>query len=282
MVARRPDDPPIDSHGFGPQVISLFLRLVLVAGVSLRGAPRAMATISEALGLELAVPCWTTGRLWLLRLGHAMLTAELSEADDWAWLIDHSVQIGQEKCLVILGIRLSDLPERGQSLRHEDLELIELLPAKSWTRGEVDQALEKAVGRTGHAPRVIVDDHGVDLTGGVALFQQRHLETVEIYDAKHKAACLLKSRLEKNPRWQEFQTGVGQTRCSVQQTELAFLTPPAPKPKKIVRRRTTAPPPTMRSEPSHFSGTASLEPNTMVTERGSRAATEPRTSWLRK
>lgn len=231
MVARRPDDPPIDSHGFGPQVISLFLRLVLVAGVSLRGAPRAMATISEALGLELAVPCWTTGRLWLLRLGHAMLTAELSEADDWAWLIDHSVQIGQEKCLVILGIRLSDLPERGQSLRHEDLELIELLPAKSWTRGEVDQALEKAVGRTGHAPRVIVDDHGVDLTGGVALFQQRHLETVEIYDAKHKAACLLKSRLEKNPRWQEFQTGVGQTRCSVQQTELAFLTPPAPKPK---------------------------------------------------
>jgi hypothetical protein len=41
----------------------------------------------------------------------------------------------------------------------------------------------------------------------------------------------LKSRLEKNPRWQAFQTAVGQTRCSVQQTELAFLSPPAPKPK---------------------------------------------------
>lgn len=231
MVARCLDDPPIDRHGFGPQVISLFLRLVLVGGVSLRGASRVLATISEAWGLELAVPCWTTGRLWLLRLGHAMLRAELPQADDWAWLIDHSVQIGQEKCLVILGIRLIDLPERGRSLRHEDLELIELMPARSWTRAEVDQALEKAVGRTGKAPRVIVDDHGGDLTGGVALFQQRHPETVEIYDAKHKAACLLKSRLEKNPRWQAFQTGVGQTRCSVQQTELAFLSPPAPKPK---------------------------------------------------
>ncbi len=230
-MSRRRDDPPIDSHGFGPQLISLFLRLVLVAGVSLRGASRVLAALSEAWGLQWAVPCWTTGRLWLLRLGHAKLTAELTPANDWAWLIDHSVQIGQEKCLVILGIRLVDLPPRGRSLRHQDLELIELMPARSWTRAQVDQALEKAVRRTGQAPRVIVDDHGADLTGGVALFQQRHPETVEIYDAKHKAACLLKSRLEKNPRWQAFQTGVGQTRCSVQQTELAFLTPPAPKPK---------------------------------------------------
>jgi hypothetical protein len=91
--------------------------------------------------------------------------------------------------------------------------------------------LENAVERTGSVPRAIVNDHGVDITGGVALFQQRHPQTIEIYDAKHKAACLLKARLGKNPRWQEFQTRVGQARCAVQQTELAFLTPPAPKPK---------------------------------------------------
>jgi len=92
------------------------------------------------------------------------------QSDDWAWLIDHSVQIGQEKCLVILGIRLLDLPQRGQSLRHEDLELIELMPAKSWTRREVDQALEKAIQRTGvalqprtrrrPAPAVLSPDQG--------------------------------------------------------------------------------------------------------------------------
>jgi hypothetical protein len=231
VLTHHPVDRPIDSHGFGPESIGLFLRLVLVAGVSLRGASRVLATISEFLGLELRVPCWTTGRLWLLRMGHAMLTADLVESDDWAWLVDHSVQIGQEKCLVIVGIRLIDLPRRGQSLRHEDLELIELMPAKSWTRAEVDRALEEAIRRTGRAPRVIVNDHGVDLAGGVALFQQRHPETVEIYDTKHKAACLLKGRLERDPRWQEFQSGVGQTRCAVQQTELAFLRPPAPKPK---------------------------------------------------
>jgi hypothetical protein len=221
----------VRSHGFGAEPICLFLRLVLVAGVSLRAAPRVLETVGQALGLDLPVPHWTTGRLWLLRLGHATLAAEKPRADDWAWLIDHSVQIGQDKCLVILGIRLSELPERGQCLRHEDMDLIELMPAKSWTRIEVHQALEKAVQRTGSVPRVIVDDHGVDVNGGVKLFQRQHKRTVSIYDAKHKAACLMKSRLQKHPRWQAFQTRLGQTRCAVQQTELAFLTPPAPKPK---------------------------------------------------
>jgi hypothetical protein len=223
-------EPPVAGHGYGSGLIGLALRLVLKAGVSLRAAPRVLATISKSFGLWLAVPCWTTVRLWLLRLGHAMLSTPRMRADDWAWLIDHSVQIGQEKCLAILGIRLADLPQPGQSLRHEDMHLIELKPASSWTRTEVDEALEQAAARSG-VPRVIVDDHGADINGGVALFQRRHPQVVELYDTKHKAACLLKHRLEKDPRWQEFQTRVGQTRCAVQQTELAFLVPPGPKPK---------------------------------------------------
>jgi hypothetical protein len=159
-----------------------------------------------------------------------MLTAPLERADDWAWLADHSVQIGQEKCLAILGIRLQNLPARGESLRQEQMKLISLVPRDSWTRKEVDDALEAAIERCG-PPRVIVDDHGVDLAGGVSLFQERHPDTVEIYDVKHKAACLLKHLLETNPRWLDFANHVGATRCATQQTELAFLTPTAPRTK---------------------------------------------------
>jgi hypothetical protein len=210
-------------------MIRLCVRLVL-HGVSLRGVPRVLAVVAEALGWSLEIPHWTTGRLWLLRLGHAWLTAPLAPADDWAWLIDHSVQIGQEKCLVILGIRLGDLPPAGQCLKHADLHLIALVLRTSWTRQEVDDALEAATERTG-VPRVIVSDHGPDVAGGVAFFQERHPQTVDVYDAKHKAACLLKSRLEHDPRWQPFQQRVAQTRCAIQQTALAFLVPPNPKPK---------------------------------------------------
>jgi hypothetical protein len=161
-------------------------------------------------------------------LGHALLTMPLDKAEDWAWLVDHSVQIGQEKCLVILGIRLKDLPEPGECLKHSDLHLVALIPRKSWTGQDVDEALEAASQRTG-VPRVIADDHGADISSGVSSFQERHPETVEMYDIKHKAACLLKSRLEKNARWQELQKRIGQTRCAIQQTELSFLVPPSPK-----------------------------------------------------
>lgn len=175
-------------------------------------------------------PDWTTGRLWLLRIGHAKLTRPLPQADDWVWLIDHSVQIGQEKCLVILGIRRCDLPPRGQSLRHEQMELVALVPRTSWTKQDVDAALETAIARTG-VPRAIISDHGAELTGGAELFRERHPQTSEIYDAKHKAACVLKRRLEHDPRWATFQTQVGRTRCAIQQTELAFLVPPGARPK---------------------------------------------------
>jgi hypothetical protein len=207
----------------------LFVRLVF-AGTSLRGAARILALLAEVLDWWMPTPHWTTGRLWLLRLGHAMLTRAKTRAEDWAWLIDHSVQIGKEKCLVIVGLRLGDLPPPGQSLAHADLELIALVPRCSWTQEAVDEQLELATQQTG-VPRVIVNDHGSDVHGGVQCFQQRHPTTIEIYDAKHKAACLLKSRLKKHARWQDFQQRVGQTRCAIQQTELAFLTPPGPKPK---------------------------------------------------
>lgn len=222
------DEPP-GRHGYGVGTICLFLRLVL-AGVSLRGASRVLGIMSEACDWSIDIPHWTTGRLWLMRLGHAMLTMPLEQADDWAWLIDHSVQIGQEKCLVILGIRLRDLPPPGQSLQHGDMRLIALVPRVSWTRQEVADQLEEATKRTG-VPRMIGNDHGVDVHGGVQIFQTQHPDTAEMYDIKHKAACLLKHRLEKEPRWQEFQRHIGQTRCAVQQTALSFLVPPASKPK---------------------------------------------------
>ena len=219
----------VGSHGYCLGTQRLFLRLVL-AGTSLRGTARILAILADALGWWGDVPHWTTGRLWLLRLGHAALTVRKERATDWAWLIDHSVQIGQEKCLAIVGVRLRDLPPPGQCLQQTHLKLISLLPRKSWTREEVDRALEAATDETG-VPRVIVDDHGVDIAGGVNFFRQRHAGTLEIYDVKHKAACLLKGRLEKNPRWREFQAKLAATRCAIQQTELAFLVPPGPKPK---------------------------------------------------
>ena len=58
-------------------------------------------------GFDFPVPHFTTVRFWLLRLGHYNLSRSKEQGDDWVWIIDHSNQIGQEKCLVILGVRFA-------------------------------------------------------------------------------------------------------------------------------------------------------------------------------
>jgi hypothetical protein len=210
-------------------VVTVFLRLVQL-GIPLRAAGRVLEFVARSFGLPFSAPDWTTGRMWLLRFGLAQLLAAKGPADDWVWLMDHSVQIGKEKVLAILGIRLIDLPMPERPLRADDLVLIDLVPMERATREDVAACLEQTAART-HVPCAIVDDHGVDLNGGVQIFQRGHPRTVEIYDVKHKGACLLKARLEKDPSWVAFSAELARARCAIQQTELGPLTPPASKPK---------------------------------------------------
>jgi len=179
----------------------------------------------SSLQLPLVVPTWYTGRLWLLRLGYYKLTRPKEQADDWVWIADHTVQIGAEKCLVILGLRLSALPSAGQCLRHRDVELIALLPVEKSNKDVVYQQLEANIGKTG-VPRLVVGDHGSDLKSGVERFCQEHPETCFVYDIKHKTAAVLKHELARDEIWLEFTQLAAQTKRRVQQTPLASLAPP--------------------------------------------------------
>jgi len=205
--------------------VSFFLELVLSGGASLRGAGRLFPLIGRLLHVALGEPDWTTGRWWLLRLGLAKLLQPKEEADDWVWLLDHSAQSGQEKCLTILGIRKVDLPAPGTCLCHQDMRVIHLCVLKNPDQEAVYQELEVAARETG-IPRAIVDDHGADIHGGVQLFQAQHAQTSAIYDIAHKGACLLKHLLEKDERWPGFTTQASHTKVALQQTELACCVPP--------------------------------------------------------
>ena len=197
-------------------VAGRLVSFVLDAGASLRGAAGILTLLAP-----MSAPHWTTGRPWLLRIGLAAWTRPKTIAADWVWMIDHSIQIGRCKCLVILGVRLSDLPE-DRPLSHSDMEPIALAPMTDSTKRAVADCLEEAAARTG-PPRVILDDHGADLHGGVEIFRAGRPEAIELYDAKHKAACLLKPRLKKDERWERYARGLGRAKFAPQQTELAFL-----------------------------------------------------------
>jgi hypothetical protein len=196
----------------------------------MRAAVGVLALMQYHLHPGLRVPDWTTGRTWLLTLGYYKLTRPKIQADDWVWLIDHTAQLGKAKCLLVLGVRLSELPQPGECLCLQDLEPLEVLPVTSSTGHDVADQLKALTSKTG-VPRAILRDDGSDLRAGVALFCQDHPETLNLLDIKHKSACVLRKFLEGDERWVEFSRRLGQTRCQIQQTDLAFLIPPSPRAK---------------------------------------------------
>ena len=215
---------PCGQH-YSTGIAHWFVHLVLECGASLRCAAKVLAWLGVADPQDGYNPDRSTGRMWLLRIGLAALRRPKVIATDWVWMVDHSIQIGRCKVLVILGIRLSEFPE-GRPLCHQDMEPIALVPMTSSTKHTVAACFEDAIAKTG-VPRAILDDHGADLHGGVEIFRESHPETDEFYDVKHKAACLLKGQLESDPQWKAYASRLGQTKFAVQQTACANLMPPS-------------------------------------------------------
>jgi len=205
--------------------ILLFITLVLSAVTSFRGASRTIEIVLSLFGPSLPWPSWYAGRFWLLRIGYYKLMRPKHKAGDWVWIMDHTVQLGVEKCLLILGVRLSDLSSTDRVLSHEDVEPIALFPVKSSNGEVVFQQLEETIDKTG-VPREILGDQGPDLKAGIERFCQKHPQTCSIYDIKHKSAALLKHILQHDEHWQEFTQKAAQSKSQIQQTALAFLAPP--------------------------------------------------------
>lgn len=215
------------SH-WGLDHIWLCLSCILNGKVSLRAVPRLLGVFDSCCQPEQGddVPHWTTSRMWLMRLGLGQLRQPIVKASDWVLMLDHSIQLGRDRCLAVLGGRLSELP--CGPLRREDLRLLHLKVMRDPNMNSNHQELLEVIARTG-PPRVVLCDHGADLLGAVRLLREgswHNRGILDIYDVKHRVALALKHRLEPDERWAEFLSAIGKSRNSVKQTEWAFLVPP--------------------------------------------------------
>lgn len=213
-------------HHFPISVIMLAVMLVATAAISLRGSSSALRLMRDSDGAHRSTPSFWTIRIWMQKLGYLKLIRKKPRATDWVWMADHTMQIGPDKCLLIVGLRLANLPARGVPLGHEHMEPLALIPMKHSNGRTVAAEFGKLAQRTG-VPRQIVADEGSDMRAGVALFRTKHPGTVYIYDIRHKAARLLKASLGSDPRWEKFCQQAAKTRRLLQQTDLAALIPPS-------------------------------------------------------
>ena len=203
------------------------INLVMGSLCSFRGAAHTFSLFSEYLGLM--VPGYTSIRQWVLRVGLYELQRHREQRQDWIYVMDLTVEVGKQKCLVVLGIAQSHWQEwvnvQDGALSYRDMELLGLVVLSS-TKGEyIDGALEEISQQVG-VPCQIVSDQGSDLYKGIRLYVQKHQRVRVSYDVTHQCARLLKAELERDETYQHFVQQCARTRQQLQQTPLAFLKPP--------------------------------------------------------
>jgi hypothetical protein len=170
--------------------------------------------------------CPETIRHWLHRLGCYLLQRPVPRRNDWVVFIDHTMERGAARCLLVLGMPLDRWQQHGGALTHADVQVLMVEVVEHSTGAVVHEQLQRLVARIG-VPAQIVSDHGGDLAKGIDLLRQAHAGVVDTYDVSHKLACLLKAELEPDPRWQEFLRQAGRTRASLQQAQGGLPRPPA-------------------------------------------------------
>ena len=205
----------------------LCILLTLNAVVSYRSVPRILELFKSKTNYSVGwVPHFTSVINWSLRLGLGLLAQIQTIAKPWVAIIDHSIDIGTKKALVVLRVEVDTLSKRGSAIRLEDCECIGLTVSDKVTGNTICPELEEIFTRAGN-PIAIIKDRDATLNKGVRLWSDKQeLPVPTIDDIGHTIATALKAQFEKLDIYRRFTALVSHGAKCLRQTELAFLMPP--------------------------------------------------------
>ncbi len=226
------DDDTDDDHRlfhfrYSISTISVSVSQVISAGHSYRATARSMTLFSPFS--ELSSPHYTTIKSWVERLGLYELTRPKEKRDDWIFIADLTIELGQEKALVIYGIPhqywSTHVLSQRRALTYTDGQILALEVTTEATGEWIESVLHSLSFQVG-SPLQIVSDHGSNLKKGIQLFQSHHPSLYFTYDVTHAMANLLEKALFSDDLFPQFLSDCHQCLLQVQQTELAFASPP--------------------------------------------------------
>ncbi|MGH7970382.1 MAG: hypothetical protein ACREIC_16790 [Limisphaerales bacterium] len=206
--------------------------MVLSTAIGLRGAASALTVTSLLFPTDEQAPSPNGGQMWLLRMGLYELSRPKPRAEDWVWIIDHTIQVGSVKCLIVVGVQLAAWEakrhEKDQSaaLAHQDLSVWMIEPVEKSDGAAVLGQLKELSRQTGVVPCEVLSDCGGDLQNGVGQFCAEFPQTAAVNDIAHAAANAVKRELNNDLQWAAFLRDASHAKARIRQTQLAFLLPP--------------------------------------------------------
>jgi len=174
---------------------------------------------SFRLKMERSMPSFSTGMLWIKKVGYYYLNRVKVKATDWILIVDESIGIGQEKLLVILGIRASQI-DFTRPLKIDDMEPIIVKSKKGWTGVEISKELEISKQLLGNV-MYATTDAGSTIKKGLKLSKINH-----VYDVTHAIAIMLEKIYKEDADFKEFTSLMGQMRLKLCCSKHAHIIPP--------------------------------------------------------
>jgi len=199
----------------------------LQAVVSYRSVPKILDIVNNQTRLAIYwFPHFTSIINWTLRLGLGLLQEVKPVQKKWIAIIDHSIDIGTKKALVVLRVMADTLQKRGSAITLGDCECIGLTVSEKVTGESIVDELTAIFKQSGK-PCAIIKDKDFTLNKGVALWKEREkADTCIIDDIGHVVANALKKQFEKTKQYVKFKSLLSKGAARLRQTNLAFLIPP--------------------------------------------------------
>lgn len=173
------------------------------------------------------MPHFTSVINWVLRYGLFKLAQVGKLAKPWAAIIDHSIDIGVKKILVVLRVPLDHFAHQKRALTLLDCECIGLSVSEASDHETIAKQLREIFEVAGN-PTIIIKDGAANLAKGLACWKQEAKPKlcVIIDDIGHYAANALKAEFSKLKQFQKLLTIIRKGGARLRQTNLAYLTPP--------------------------------------------------------
>lgn len=166
------------------------------------------------------IPCYNTVENWVKKLGLSVYENDRKpcRGKKYAMVIDESIMINSEKLLLILGIPAR---HQGRPVKHEDVTVISMEVAGSFTGDEINRKISDSANEIGQKPAYVISDQGHNLTNGIA--QARFSHHVDI---SHAMGTCLKHAYGKQADFLAFTQLLGSIRLRYHLTDKAYLLPP--------------------------------------------------------
>ena len=141
------------------------------------------------------------------------------KSNDWIIILDESIEFGNKKLLVVLGIKEKDV-DYTKALQYQELDCLSLKISNSWKGEEIKKILDNIQDEVGIIKYAIAD-MGNAIKKSLTLSDIPHVE-----DLTHKLSWIIKLLYKKDKRFIAYTKKLAHLRGSMALSKMSYILPP--------------------------------------------------------